>query len=420
MKKDSIPLWTRNFRLVTLATALGAAGGIAGGFALSFLVFDETGSTLASALIVAIQFVPSIFVPFLVAPVMDRLPRKAFLVGGDVCNGILYAGMGIWLVFFDFSYVGYLGLSVLLACLGSVDSLAYTSIYPELIPAGAEQKGYAVSSMLYPILKVVMAPLAAVLLDALGVPLLLLFQGGLSLAAALTESFIRVDESQRAPGERYTVSMWRADVGEGLAYLRKERGVRGIYEYMSVTNGLASGYAPILVAFFRTMPGMTAAMYALFSVAEFAGRTVGSAVQYKLDVPKKRQFGFVFLVYQTYELMDMLLLWVPYPFMLANRAVCGFLGNNSAILREAAVQRYIPERLRARVNALFDTMLTAACSICALAVGALGEVLDYRLCVTLCGAAAMLSCWLLIWGRRADVRKVYEADEADAAQSSCA
>ena len=47
-------LWTRNFCLVTLASTLGSAGAIAGGFALSFLVFDETGSTLAAALIAAV------------------------------------------------------------------------------------------------------------------------------------------------------------------------------------------------------------------------------------------------------------------------------------------------------------------------------------------------------------------------------
>ena len=412
MKKPTVQLWTRNFTLVTIATALGAAGGIAGGFALSFLVFDETGSTLASALIVAIQLVPNICIPFLVAPLMDRLPRKAFLVGGDICNGIVYGGMGLWLMRFDFSYVGYLGISVLLACLSSVDRLAYTSIYPQLIPNGAEQKGYAVSSMLYPILTVVMTPLAAVLLDTLGVPLLLVMQGALSLAAALTESFIRLEERRQAQRQRYTIAAWRADIREGFAYLKEERGVRSIYEYMSVTNGVAGGYAPILVAFFRTMPGMTAAMYSLFSVAEFAGRTIGSAVQYRVDIPRKKRFGFVFAVYQTYELMDMLLLWLPYPLMLVNRGVCGFLGNNSAILREAAVQRYIPEALRARVNALFDMMLTAASGVCALAVGALGEVLDYRLCVTLCGAVAMAACWLFIWGRRAAVRGVYEKEDA--------
>jgi len=412
MKKPTVQLWTRNFTLVTIATALGAAGGIAGGFALSFLVFDETGSTLASALIVAIQLVPNIFIPFLVAPLMDRLPRKAFLVGGDICNGIVYGGMGLWLMEFDFSYVGYLGISVLLACLSSVDRLAYTSIYPQLIPNGAEQKGYAVSSMLYPILTVIMTPLAAVLLDTLGVPLLLVLQGALSLAAALTESFIRLEEHRQAQRQRYTMAAWRADIREGFAYLKEERGVRSIYEYMSVTNGVAGGYAPILVAFFRTMPGMTAAMYSLFSVAEFAGRTIGSAVQYRVDIPQKKRFGFVFAVYQTYELMDMLLLWLPYPLMLVNRGLCGFLGNNSAILREAAVQRYIPEALRARVNALFDMMLTAASGVCALAVGALGEVLDYRLCVTLCGAVAMAACWLFIWGRRTAVRGVYEKEDA--------
>ena len=51
-------LWTRNFTLITAATALGAAGGIAGGFALSFLVFDETGSTLASSLVLTVQLLP--------------------------------------------------------------------------------------------------------------------------------------------------------------------------------------------------------------------------------------------------------------------------------------------------------------------------------------------------------------------------
>ena len=53
-------------------------------------------------------------------------------------------------LFFDFSYVGYLGYSLLLATLGSLDELAYNSIFPKIIPSGMEQKGYAISSMLYP------------------------------------------------------------------------------------------------------------------------------------------------------------------------------------------------------------------------------------------------------------------------------
>lgn len=48
--------------LVTIASTLGSAGAIAGSFALSFLVFDETGSTLASAWILSMQLIPHILI----------------------------------------------------------------------------------------------------------------------------------------------------------------------------------------------------------------------------------------------------------------------------------------------------------------------------------------------------------------------
>lgn len=409
-------LWTRNFRLVILASAIGTVGAIAGGFALAFLVFDETGSTLASALIVAIQLLPHLLLPVLIAPFMDRLPRKSFLVAGDIANAVLLAGMGLWLLFFNFSYVGYLAVSLLLACIGAVDELAFTSIYPELIPEGAEQKGYAVSSMLYPVLKVIMTPLAAVLLDTLGVAWILIAQSGLSFAAAITESFIHLDETERQHRTPYSLQAWAGDIREAVQYLKEERGLRSIYEYMAVTNGVASGFSPILVAFFRTFPGFTAAMYSAFSVVEFAGRTIGSALQYRIKIPDKKKYGLVFFVYQVYESMDMCLLWLPYPLMLVNRGICGFLGSNSAILRSAAVQRYIPEKLRSRINAFDDVLITAGASVFSLMMGFLGEILDYRWCVTIGGAIAMLASWFLIWGRRKDVRRVYETGDDEMTQ----
>ena len=411
MKKVKQTLWTRNFTLVTIASALGAAGGIAGGFALSFLVFDETGSTLASALVLAIQLVPYFILPLFVAPWMDRMPRKPLLVGGDLLNGLLYGLAGLYLLLFDFSYVGYLSFSLLLAALGAFDELAYDSIYPKLIPEGMEQKGYTVSAMLYPVLRILMTPTAAVLLEWFGVARLLLLQAGLSLLAAFIESCIRIHEIRRTDGGRSSLRVWWNDIREAALYLRKERGLRSIYFYMAVTNGVGSGYSPLLVAFFRTAPGMTAAMYSLFSVAEFIGRSLGGVVQYRLKLPDKKKFGFTFGVYQLYESMDMVLLWLPYPLMLLNRACAGFFGINSATMRQTAVQRYLPEELRARVNAFENMCAMAVGSVCSLAIGALGEVLDYRLCVTLCGLSAMCACWLLIWRNRAFVRKIYEFTE---------
>ena len=406
MKKT---LWTADVVRITLATSLGAAGGILSSFALSFLVFDETGSTLASALVLAISLLPGAVLPLLIAPLMDRHARKPFLVGGDAVNALLYALAGIYLLRCQFSYTVYLGFSLLLACLSAFDELAYSSFYPLLLPEGMEEKGYTVSSMLYPVLKVLMMPVAAALFNTLGVARLLLIQSALSLLAALIESRITVHETPRGGG-RFSLRVWWGDLREAAAYLKKEKGLRALYDYMAVTNGMAAGYSPLLVAFFRTAPGFTAAMYSLFSVAEFAGRSLGGVVRYRYTLPENKRFSFVFFVYQTYELMDVLLLWLPYPLMLANRAACGFLGINSATIRQAAVQRYLPDHLRARVNAYESMLVTAASAVLSLAVGSLGEVVDYRLCVSLCAAATMLFCWGSVFRRRGEVREVLRGE----------
>ncbi|MDO4543050.1 MAG: MFS transporter [Clostridia bacterium] len=404
MKKT---LWTRNFTLVTGATVLGAAGGIAGNFALSFLVFEETGSTLAAAILLASSIIPNFLVPLIASPIMDRLPRKPFLVFGDLINGVLFALAGLYLTFYSFSYIAYLLFSLVLTSLGAFDSLAYNSIYPKLIPAGMEEKGYTVSGMIYPVLQVLMAPVAAVLYKAIGVANILLIQGGLSIAAALIESRIKIEEKRVNDGQKFSLKVWSKDIRAAGAYLKKEKGLLNIYGYMAVTNGIAGAYSPILVAFFSTAAGFTMAMYSFFSVAEFAGRSLGGLVKYFTKIPEKRRYSFAFFVYQLYELMDMILLWLPYPLMLANRAICGFLGINSATMRQAAVQRHIPEEYRARINAFESVLYSLAYSVLALLVGLLGEVLDYRLCITICGLFTTTVLWLTVVRGKKHVAAIY-------------
>ncbi|MGN1147162.1 MAG: MFS transporter [Lachnospiraceae bacterium] len=414
MKKT---LWTKNFVLLTTATILGAAGGIASSFALSFLVFDETGSTFASALLIAIQLIPNFLLPLFAAPLMDRFPRKPFLVAGDAINGILFALAGLYLLHFDFSYTGYIFFSLLLASLNSFDSLAYNSIYPQLIEEGFEQKGYTISGMVYPVITVIMTPVAALLFDTIGVAAILLIQSVLSFLAALIESRIRLQEEKHTDNS-FSIKQWKQDITEALSYLKHEKGILNIYSYMAVTNGVGNGYSPILVAFFRTTPGFSIAMYSFFSVMEFAGRSLGGLVHYNLKIPPQKRYSFAYFVYLAYETMDILLLWLPYPLMLLNRSLCGFLGMNSATMRQAAVQRYIPDRLRAKLNAFYSMLISFACCIFSLVIGAIGEILDYRLCLTLCAGFSLFVCICTIGRHKKEISQVYENCKPEA-QAEC-
>ena len=194
MKKT---LWTRNFTIITLGTVISAVGGTAMGFAMGFVVFDNTGSTLLSAVFIAVASIPDILLPLLAAPYLDNFRRKPVIVGLDYLNGALYLLFGWYLLRQPFRYELYLGLSLLFGSTGAIYQLAYGSLYPNLIPEGFAQKGYTVSGMIYPTVLMVMTPLASVLYTRLGLGPIFLAEGALLLLAATLETRIRVEERTR-------------------------------------------------------------------------------------------------------------------------------------------------------------------------------------------------------------------------------
>lgn len=67
---------------------------------------------------------------------------------------------------------------------------------------------------------------------------------------------------------------------------------------------------------------------------------------------------------------------------------------------------------RARLNAYQGALTEAATAVLTLAVGALGEILDLRLCLTLCGMFTMAVCFMTVWKNRAHVRVIYETQKS--------
>ena len=399
-------LWTKNFTIITLGTVISAIGGVAMSFALSFVVFDNTGSTLLMALFAAASSLPQILLPVLLSPYLDNFRRKPVIVGLDYLSAGIYLLFGLYLLRHEFSLALYLLFSLLCSSIGSVYNLAYNSLYPNLIPEGFAQKGYTVSGMLYPTVTMVMTPVASILYTKLGLGVLCVGEGLLLAAAATVETRIKVEERVKH-GAKFSFQDYVQDFKEGFRYLKKEKGLLRIYGYMPITQGISQATEPLIRAWFRTAPGLDITMYALFTTAQFIGRTIGGLIHYKFEIPPEKRFSLSYLVYVTYNLMDTALLWLGFPLMLVNRSICGFLGINSATLRESSVQNYLPDNMRAKINAVFNALYALVPTVLTVAVGALGEVMDYRLCVSLVSFAGLLPCYLIMWRGREDVKKVY-------------
>ena len=399
-------LWTKNFTIITLGTVISAIGGVAMGFAMSFVVFDHTGSTVLSALFAVVSYIPGVVLPILISPYLDNFRRKPVIVGLDYLSCALYLLFGLYLLRAPFSFSMYMLFDVLTSSIGAVYSLTYTSLYPNLIPEGFAQKGYTVSGMIYPTVLMVMTPVASVLYTKVGMAPICLGEGILLGIAATVETQIRLEERVHKGG-KFDRQAYLRDFREGLAYMKQEKGLQRIYSYMPITNAIGEATEPLLRAYFLTTPGLNITMYALFTTAQFIGRTVGGIVHYKFKIPPEKRFSFAFMVYVAYDFMDAALLWLGFPLMMADRAVSGFLGMNSATLRESSVQNYLPDHMRAKVNAVANALFSLVPIPLVLAAGALGEVADLRLCVTAMHLACLVPCYFFIWRGRDHIKKIY-------------
>jgi MFS family permease len=405
MKKNG--LWSKNFTLITITTILSVIGGEAMNLPISLLVFDETKSTFLASLIMICGMLPDIALPILVAPIIDKGTKKRWIVGLDALMAVLFAVMGVYILTHKFMFLLYVIFTLVVGTISVFYRLAFDAWYPDLIPVGFEQKGYAVSGMIYPMVTIVMAPVATFLYQEIALGIIFIMVAVIGVVDVALEIMIQETKSESAV--TFTWKMYKQDILGGFTFLKKEKGIRNIYTYLSITNGAANGINVVTQAFYQTQAWLSVTMLGFLKSSETIGRVLGGLIQYKKEIPVRKRYAFTKLVYTIYEIMDSFLLFMPYPAMLLNRFLCGALGSQSATIRSAAVQSYLPQDMRARINALFGVIFAVGGILFQLIAGLLGQVLPYRIVALALGLTTLVSMFIFIWIPKEANRKVYEA-----------
>ena len=404
MKKSG--LWTGDFTKITVATAFSIIAGEAMNLPISLLVFEKTQSTFLSALIMVLGVLPDLILGVLVAPIIDRSNKKKWIVGMDLVMIMIYAVMGLITRVTKFSFFLYAVFTLLVATDSLFYRLSYEAWYPELISKGNEQKGYSVSSTLYPLITLVMAPISTFLYEHISISGIFFIVCGVLLLAVFTEGSIK--HASGFTDEGYNFKKWKRDIAEGFRYLKNEKGIRNIYTYQSFSTGVGEGVNVLTQAFYQTQPYLTVTMLGFLKSAEMLGRIFGGLVHYKHEFSGKKRYSITTFVYFVYQAADMILLFTPFPAMLGNRFAVGFLGTNSYTLRTTAVNNYMPAEIRARVNAFFEMMIAIGIIVFNLLAGALGQVMSYRKAILILGSFGLIAIIVLIVIPKKDVEKVYE------------
>lgn len=405
---SSDSLWTRNFTILIFGSAVTMLGHALSSFAISLLVLDYTGSVFLYTVYLTAYFLPQVIVPLFAGTWMDRFSRSKVVWGTDFLSAFIYLGAGLLLRSGYFSYVPFLLGVMLIGAIDSVYLVAYDSLFPNLISEGSYKKGYAISSLLYP-LAAMMTPVASWIYTRFGVAPLFFADFFLFFLAACFETRIRAPETYREENAVSERSFFR-DMREGFAYMKGEKGLLVITCYFFFSNLLGTGTNSLYLPYFKSVPALGAMAFAYTEAFNVAGSFLGGLIQYRLSIPARQKFAVAMTVYAAICLLDGSFLCLPLLWMIPNCFLSGLLAANSYNIRISTTQSYVPDEMRGRYNGCFQMVCETGTVIGQLSAGALGERFDLRLlCLVFQSALLLLALVILLPNRKA-VMEVYNRD----------
>lgn len=379
--------------------------------ALSLVIFDKTSSTWLSGIYSAVSLIPSIILPFFLAPIIDQGNPKNLIVRLDLFTGILYLCFLFYIKKIGFQYHAYLIFSLIISSVDTVYDLSYQCLYPDLIPKGLKQKGYAVSAMVEPLATAIVAPIIAVVYSFFGIEIVFLIEGILLITAAAFESRItyeKVVNKSKKITVKQRLKVYKEELFEGLRYLKREKGIRYIYSYLAISNATTKGRNLMTMAYFQSSSLLTSTMYSLLISAETVGRFIGGLFNYIFKIPEEKKYSISIKMYMVFEMFDGILLFMTYPIMIILRFICGFLGVNTGTLREAAIQNYFDREIRARVNGINNIVISFSMLLIQLIVGALGEYFPYPNIVLVMSIVTLVCMAIFMMRNKKEVEYVYK------------
>jgi MFS transporter, DHA3 family, macrolide efflux protein len=399
-------LWSKNYIIITIGTIISAIGGVGINFAIGVLVYNQTQSTLLTALFSAVVMIPNIIFPLFIGPNIDRFSRKNIIVRSDMLMGILFLVIAFVTKDGYFNYSMYMILGFVLSTNGVIYGIAYESLFPELIPEKMMQQGYAISSLIYPLVNTIMLPIAAIVFQNYGPSAIFLIEGVLLLIASFFERFIKIDEAQIKRFKEAPQKL-RVMIKDGLDYLKNERGLIAIFSFFFFFMMAGEGLNTLLYPFFESHPTLTITQFAYLSSFITAGRLIGGIWHYVFKVKTQHRFMVAAFVYFSLNVLNGILLLVPYPFMLALQVIMGVLSINSFNIRMSSVQTYVPSEKRGRVNGVYHLLVSSGMIIGRLIAGTLGEFFPYQWIVMGFSSIGILAFFFIIVVQAPHVRAIY-------------
>jgi MFS transporter, DHA3 family, macrolide efflux protein len=339
MVDKSNKLWNKNFILLLQGNGFSVFGDILYSIAISFWVYDRTGSTAIMGIMASISLFVTMFGSPIAGAIVDRSNRKSIIVMMDFIRGLVMFGVAYFAFQEQLSVIMVMFTAFVAAFCHLFFSPAIQTVLVDIIPHKELMRGQSLNGGLMSLLGLSGRALSGLLLSVFGVPLMILLNGVSFMISAFSELFITVPPTKKA-GSAISVGQIVADIKEGALATYHDKSLRFLMSGALLLNFLASGMFSIMLPFVY-LKGFDIVQYgylmSVFSLAGLVSMTVTGVVQFSYK--------------QRYLIMAMGFIFGNLMF------IAGYLMNNFYLL---AVMFFLANFLNTMANAVLNSVLILA------------------------------------------------------------
>ena len=363
-------LWNRNFALLWQGQLVSSLGKQA--FAVTAMLWlkEVTGSGSIMGLLMMSAMLPPVLLGPVAGVFVDRWDRRKIIAYTDIAGGLFVLAAALLFLLLPGAPSLLIGavFAVTLAT-GLLDAFSQPSIsssVPKLVPAERLEAANGLNLSGIQLAVFGAQGGSGLLYTILGAPLLVLANALTYLYAGFTELFIRMPAREEGAEEaaRAALHPWhrfRLEFGEGLRYLKGERGLLTLVLVYAVLNFLISPVLVILPFFAADYLGLGPAWYGYLMAAFGLGAVLGYLVAGAFPTRgRARELAINgSLVLQTL-LTFACLYWREPAAELAIFLVIGITGGLMNVNFSTLIQLRVPPEYMGRVQGLMTTVCAGA------------------------------------------------------------
>lgn len=352
------------------ANAVSITGNILTVLAIPWFVLSTTGSATKTGIAAAASSLPIMLSAAFSGTFADRIGHRRASISSDLVSAgivglvpLLHATVGL-------AFWQLLVLVFLRSMFATPGETARGALLPDLAEVAGQplEKATSAYDAMARGARMLGAPIAAVLITAIGAPNLLILDAATYLVSAFLVARY-VPPPTRIVRERST---YLADLREGFAYVRREPLVRNIILLCMVTNMLDAGQSAVMFPVHAREVMKSPLVLGLASGIS-GGAAVAGAFAFGslgLRLPRRRTFVVAYVLCGVPR-FAVLALRAPLWLIVAVYAVSGLASGPLNPIMDTAMYERLPENMRARVYGVVFAGCTAAMPIGGVLAGAL-------------------------------------------------